>query len=187
MRWRAICSNKKNNSTLGYCLTWSTLSNRSRLASWRGLGSVPRISFSPRSLYTRRRRTKQTSPGTSWTNNVKHYYQNWKETFSNYFVYSRDFYLKLSFFLKENIDSASSWPFSPRHVLVLDNLEERQFFGIPSGVSLNSCHFKIAVKTIAKLHAVGISHKLMLMQNFQQQEALALAKKTCQDVEVDGE
>ena len=76
---------------------------------------------------------------------------------------------------------------SPRHVLVLDNLEERQFFGIPSGVSLNSCHFKIAVKTIAKLHAVGISHKLMLMQNFQQQEALAAAKKTCEDVEVDGE
>ena len=75
----------------------------------------------------------------------------------------------------------------PRHVLVLDNLEERQFFGIPSGVSLNSCHFKIAVKTIAKLHAVGISHKLMLMQNFQQQEALAAAKKTCEDVEVDGE
>merc|ERR1719300_1950356 len=74
-----------------------------------------------------------------------------------------------------------------RHVLVLDNLEERQFFGIPSGVSLNSSHFKIAVKTIAKLHAVGISHKLMLMQNFQQQEALALAKKTCEDVEVDGE
>merc|ERR550532_3047630 len=74
-----------------------------------------------------------------------------------------------------------------RHVLVLDNLEERQFFGIPSGVSLNSCHFKIAVKTIAKLHAVGISHKLMLMQNFQQQEALAAAKKTCEDVEVDGE
>ena len=43
------------------------------------------------------------------------------------------------------------------------------------------------MKTIAKLHAVGISHKLMLMQNFQQQEALAAAKKTCEDVEVDGE
>ena len=27
----------------------------------------------------------------------------------------------------------------------------------------------------------------MLMQNFQQQEALAAAKKTCEDVEVDGE
>jgi len=74
-----------------------------------------------------------------------------------------------------------------RHVLVLDNLEERQFFGIPSGVSLNSSHFKIAVKTIAKIHAVGICHKMMLLHTFAQQEAAALSKKTCEDVEVDGE
>jgi len=73
-----------------------------------------------------------------------------------------------------------------RHVLVLDNLEERQFFGIPSGVSLNAAHFRVAVKTIAKLHAVGICHKLMLLHTFQQQEAAALSKKTCEDVEVDG-
>ena len=69
---------------------------------------------------------------------------------------------------------------------MLDNLEERQFFGIPSGVSLNAAHFRVAVKTIAKLHAVGICHKLMLLHTFQQQEAAALSKKTCEDVEVDG-
>jgi len=74
-----------------------------------------------------------------------------------------------------------------RHVLVLDNLEERQFFGIPTGVSLNTAHFKVAVKTIAKLHAVGICHKMMLLHTFQQQEAAALSKKTCEDVDVDGE
>ena len=71
-------------------------------------------------------------------------------------------------------------------MLVLDNLEERQFFGIPSGATLNAAHFRIAVKTIAKLHAVGICHKLMLLHTFQQQEAAALSKKTCEDVEVDG-
>ena len=73
-----------------------------------------------------------------------------------------------------------------RHVLVLDNLEERQFFGIPAGVSLNTAHFRIAVKTIAKIHAVGICHKLMLFNTFQQQEVAALSKKTCEDVELDG-
>ena len=70
--------------------------------------------------------------------------------------------------------------------MVLDNLEERQFFGIPSGATLNSSHFRIAVKCVAKLHAVGICHKLMLLHTFQQQEAAALSKKTCEDVEVDG-
>jgi len=73
-----------------------------------------------------------------------------------------------------------------RHVLVLDNLEERQFFGIPSG-ALNLSHFKCAVKTIAKIHAVGICHKLMLLQSFAQQEAAALQKKTHEDVEVEGD
>ena len=71
-------------------------------------------------------------------------------------------------------------------MLVLDNLEERQFFGIPSGATLNSSHFRIAVKCVAKLHAVGICHKMMLLHTFQQQEAAALSKKTCEDVEVDG-
>ena len=70
--------------------------------------------------------------------------------------------------------------------MVLDNLEERQFFGIPAGVSLNLPHFRIAVKTIAKIHAVGICHKLMLFHTFQQQESAALSKKTCEDVELDG-
>ena len=70
--------------------------------------------------------------------------------------------------------------------MVLDNLEERQFYGIPAGVSLNLPHFRIAVKTIAKIHAVGICHKLMLFHTFQQQETAALSKKTCEDVELDG-
>ena len=68
---------------------------------------------------------------------------------------------------------------------VIDNLESKQFFGIPSG-ALNLPHFKCAVKTIAKIHAVGISHKLMLLQSFAQQEALAQSKKTHEDVEVEG-
>lgn len=73
-----------------------------------------------------------------------------------------------------------------RHVLVLDNLEEKQFFGIPSG-ALNLSHFKCAVKTIAKIHAVGICHKILLLQSFAQQEAAARQKKTHEDVEVEGE
>jgi len=73
-----------------------------------------------------------------------------------------------------------------RHVLVLDNLEEKQFFDIPSG-ALNLSHFKCAVKTIAKIHAVGICHKLLLLQSFAQQEAAAKQKKTHEDVEVEGE
>lgn len=73
-----------------------------------------------------------------------------------------------------------------RHVLVLDNLEEKQFFGIPSG-ALNLSHFKCAVKTLAKFHAVGICHKMMLLQSFAQQEAAAQQKKTHEDVEVEGE
>eukprot|EP00092_Neocalanus_flemingeri_P002597 GFUD01002784.1.p1 GENE.GFUD01002784.1~~GFUD01002784.1.p1 ORF type:complete len:650 (+),score=141.30 GFUD01002784.1:424-2373(+) len=73
-----------------------------------------------------------------------------------------------------------------RHVLVLDNLEEKQFFGIPSG-ALNLPHFKCAVKTVAKIHGVGICHKLMLIQSFAQQEAASQQKKTHEDVEVEGD
>jgi len=73
-----------------------------------------------------------------------------------------------------------------RHVLVLDNLEEKQFFDIPSG-ALNLSHFKCAVKTIAKIHAVGICHKMLLLQSFAQQAAAQVQKKTHEDVEVEGD
>merc|ERR1719232_1689193 len=97
-------------------------------------------------------------------------------------VSPRDLILTPEFIYEETAHQADI----SRHVLVLDNLEERQFYGIPAGVSLNLPHFRIAVKTIAKIHAVGICHKLMLFHTFQQQETAALSKKTCEDVELDG-
>ena len=73
-----------------------------------------------------------------------------------------------------------------RNVLVLDNLEEKHFFALTS-TSLNLAHFKCAVKTIAKFHAVGICHKLMLLHSFEQQTKAAEQKKTFEDIEVEGE
>jgi len=73
-----------------------------------------------------------------------------------------------------------------RNVLVLDNLEEKQFFALTSG-ALNLSHFKCAVKTIAKFHAVGLCHKMVLLQAFLQAEAAAQQKKTFEDVEIEGE
>jgi hypothetical protein len=77
-----------------------------------------------------------------------------------------------------------------RNVLVLDNLEEKQFFAMSSG-ALNLSHFKCAVKTIAKFHAVGVCHKLMLWQSFAQADSAAQRreeeKKTFEDIELEGE
>jgi len=73
-----------------------------------------------------------------------------------------------------------------RNVLVLDNLEEKQFFAQTSG-ALNLSHFKCAVKTIAKFHAVGVCHKMVLLQSFVQAETAAQQKKTFEDVEIEGE
>jgi len=73
-----------------------------------------------------------------------------------------------------------------RNVLVLDNLEEKHFFALNQG-ALNLAHFRCAVKTIAKFHAVGICHKQMLLQSFDQQTKAAEAKKTFEDIEVEGE
>jgi len=73
-----------------------------------------------------------------------------------------------------------------RNVLVLDNLEEKHFFAINQG-NLNLAHFRCAVRTIAKFHAVGICHKVMLFQSFEQQVKAAEQKKTFEDIEVEGE
>jgi len=73
-----------------------------------------------------------------------------------------------------------------RNVLVLDNLEEKRFFSNSSG-PLNLSHFRCAVKTIAKFHAVGLCHKQMLWQSFAQQSNQAAAAKTFEDVDVEGE
>jgi len=73
-----------------------------------------------------------------------------------------------------------------RNVLVLDNLEEKQFFALTSG-ALNLSHFKCAVKTIAKFHAVGLCHKMVLLQTFIQAETAAQQKKTFEDVEIEGD
>ena len=52
-------------------------------------------------------------------------------------------------------------------------------------------HYKVimircAVKTIAKFHAVGICHKMMLLQAFEAQVKAAEQKKTFEDIEVEG-
>jgi len=73
-----------------------------------------------------------------------------------------------------------------RNVLVLDNLEEKHFFALTQ-CSLNLAHFRCAVKTIAKFHAVGICHKMMLLQAFEAQVKAAEQKKTFEDIEVEGE
>lgn len=92
-----------------------------------------------------------------------------------------------------------------RNVLVLDNLEEKHFFALTQ-CSLNLAHFRhakpkylasatitmfckcrCAVKTIAKFHAVGICHKMMLLQSFEAQVKAAEQKKTFEDIEVEGE
>ena len=46
---------------------------------------------------------------------------------------------------------------------------------------------RCAVKTIAKFHAVGICHKMMLLQAFEAQVKAAEQKKTFEDIEVEGE
>ena len=51
---------------------------------------------------------------------------------------------------------------------------------------LNLAHFKCAVKTIAKFHAVGLCHKQMLWHTFAQQSNQAQASKSFEDVEVEG-
>ena len=43
------------------------------------------------------------------------------------------------------------------------------------------------MKTIAKFHAVGICHKMMLLQSFEAQVKAAEQKKTFEDIEVEGE
>ena len=73
-----------------------------------------------------------------------------------------------------------------RNVLVLDNLEEKHFFALTQG-SLNLSHFRCAVKTIAKFHAVGICHKYMLLDSFEKQTKAEEQKKTFEDIEVEGE
>ena len=50
-----------------------------------------------------------------------------------------------------------------------------------------SCQCRCAVKTIAKFHAVGICHKMMLLQSFEAQVKAAEQKKTFEDIEVEGE
>ena len=73
-----------------------------------------------------------------------------------------------------------------RNVLVVDNLEERKYFAYTSG-PLNLSHFKVAIRTIAKFHAVGMCHKKMLWQSFAQNEKVMQDSKTFEDVELEGE
>lgn len=72
-----------------------------------------------------------------------------------------------------------------RNVLVVDNLEERRYYAVTPG-PLNLSHFRCAVQTIAKFHAVGICHKQLLWQTFAQQSNQAQASKSFEDVEVEG-
>ena len=51
---------------------------------------------------------------------------------------------------------------------------------------LNLAHFRCAIRTLAKFHAAGLCHKQMLWHTLAQQSDQAAAKKTFEDVEVEG-
>lgn len=97
-------------------------------------------------------------------------------------VSPKDLILTPEFIFEETAHAADV----SRNVLVMDNLEEKNFFALTQG-SLNLAHFRCAVKTIAKFHAVGICHKQMLIKSFDDQTKAAEQKKTFEDIEVEGE
>ena len=66
------------------------------------------------------------------------------------------------------------------------NLKKNKLDTLVEVGCLNLAHFKCAVKTIAKFHAVGLCHKQMLWHTFAQQSNQAQASKSFEDVEVEG-
>ena len=73
-----------------------------------------------------------------------------------------------------------------RTVLVLDNLEEKDFFTFHQG-PFNLCHMRMVVKTVAKFHAVSLTYKQMLFSSFTAQRAQAKASRSIDEVVTDGD
>ena len=69
-----------------------------------------------------------------------------------------------------------------RSVLVLDNLEEKDFFPLRSGGALNLCHLRVVVRTVAKFHAVSLTYKQALFSTFSAQSAQAKASRQIDEV-----
>ena len=63
-----------------------------------------------------------------------------------------------------------------RTVLVLDNLEEKDFCTYRHG-PFNLCHMRKVVATVAKFHAVSLTYKQMLFSTFSAQKAQVKASR----------
>lgn len=72
-----------------------------------------------------------------------------------------------------------------RNVLVIDNLEEDRYFS--SQPPLNLAHLRIAVRTVAKFHAVSLCYKKAMFEGFVQHSDKVNANKNVDDVEIEGE
>ncbi len=72
-------------------------------------------------------------------------------------------------------------------VLVLDNLEERDFFPLTSPNILNLGHMRMVVKTVAKFHAVSLTYKQMLFTTLLTQSAKDKASRQIDEVVMEGD
>ncbi len=73
-----------------------------------------------------------------------------------------------------------------RTILVLDNLEEKDFFALRPG-TLNLCHMRMVIKTVAKFHAVSLAYKQALFSAFSSQSAQAKANRQVDEVIMEGD
>ncbi len=64
-----------------------------------------------------------------------------------------------------------------RTVLVLENLEEKDFFPQRPGAQFNLCHMRMVVKTVAKFHAISLAYKQTLFSSFSVQKAQVKANR----------
>ena len=73
-----------------------------------------------------------------------------------------------------------------RNVLVLENLEEKDFFALQDG-PMNLCHMRSVVKTIAKFHAVSLTYKATLFAAFKTQQQQVKAARKMDEVVMESE
>jgi hypothetical protein len=72
-----------------------------------------------------------------------------------------------------------------RNVLVLDNLEEKDFCPYHQLGPFNLCHMRTVVKTMAKFHAVSLTYKQMLFSSFSAQAKAAKASRSIDEVDLE--
>ena len=72
-----------------------------------------------------------------------------------------------------------------RTVLVLDNLEEKDFFS--RSPPLNLCHLRVIIKSVAKFHAVSLTYKQMLFASFLSAKSQAKASVKIDEVVMEGD